>query len=181
MDLGFVIDGSGSIEHYGRGNFRRCLNFVKIMIRKFKISRSYTRIGIILYSSRPRQVIGFNRNRGKFNVLRVVNRIRYPKGGTRTGLALGYAQKMFRYSGRRKKVLIVMTDGKSHDRVYAPALRLRRKGVQLFTLGIGRKFNYGQLKQMASSPRHVYSAGFRNLASVVRVIKQKACISSKCP
>ena len=174
-----MVDGSGSIEYYGKGNFRRCLNFVKTMISRFHVSRYQTRVGIVVYSSRPRIVLQFYQTSNRGQVNNVINRIRYPRGGTRTGLALGYASRLFRYSKGRKKVVIVMTDGYSGDSVVRPALSLKRQGVEIFSLGIGRKYNSKQLRQMASTTRHVYTAGFRNLNSVVRAIKQKACRRGK--
>ena len=176
MDLGFLIDGSGSIEHYGRGNFKRCLRFVVRMVNAFKISAKFTRIGVVVYSSRPRLIMRFNRNGNKRHVLQVVRRIPYPRGGTKTGYALNYVKRyLFRGRSARKRVLIVMTDGKSQDRVYRPTLNLRRAGVQLYPIGIGRHYNSAQLRQMTPKKRNVFTAGFRNLASVVRGIKQNAC------
>ena len=101
---------------------------------------------------------------------------RYPKGGTRCGRALNYARSyLFRRSGRRKKVLIVMTDGISHDRVYHPARRLKRMGVKIFALGIGRKYNRKQLNQIASGRGSVFTSGFRAMRLVVGRIQRAAC------
>ena len=173
----FIIDGSGSIEHYGRGNFKRCLRFVQNMVRSFAISRSYVRVGIVLFSSRSELVIRFNQNRGVNSILRVIDRIRYPGKGTRTGRALRYAySRLFSRANRRSsKVAIVMTDGGSQDSVKRPAQLLRRHGVKIFCLGVGKKYNMRQWLQMAGSQRYVFTADFRNLRSVVRAVKQKAC------
>ena len=173
MDLAFLIDGSGSIEKYGRGNFKRCLQFVKRLVRSFTISRFYTRVGAILYSSRPSLVFGFNG--GKRRILSAINRISYPRGGTRTGRALSYAYKRLFTRSTRRKVLIVMTDGRSHDSVNRPATLLRNRGVKIFALGIGKHYNIRQLIQMARARRNVFTADFRSLGSVVRAIKQKTC------
>lgn len=75
----------------------------------------------------------------------------------------------------RKPVLVILTDGISQDNVIGPAERLKRKGVEIFSLGIGYKFRRLQLQQMASSPLHVFTAGFRRLSTVLGVIKNKAC------
>ena len=101
VDLAFVIDGSGSIEAYGKGNFRRCLNFVKAIVRRFNINNGQTRVGIVLFSSRPRRIFGFNRFRRKYQVLNAISRIRYPRGGTKTGYAMRYCySRVFRYARR---------------------------------------------------------------------------------
>ena len=177
VDLGFLIDGSGSIEKAGRGNFKRCLKFVNRLVASFSVSQKFSRIGVILYSSRSRLILGFKKSINAFIATKAINKIKYPRGGTRTGSALRLArQRLFaRRSKNRKQVLIVMTDGRSHDRVTGPSKALRRRGVEIYSLGVGRHYNLRQLRKMASSRRHVFTSGFRNLRSIVRIIKTKAC------
>lgn len=177
IDLAFVIDASGSIESSGRGNFKRCLDFVKRLVASFKISRKYTRVGAVVYSSRARKVFGFNRYNNKRLLVKAIDRIPYLRRGTRTGYALSFAQRyLFRgRSRRRKQVLIVMTDGRSGDRVRGRALALHRSGIETFAIGIGKNYDIRQLIQIASTKRHVYVARFRSLPNIVRVIKSKAC------
>lgn len=172
LDLGFIIDGSGSV---GLSNFKRCLQFIRNMVRTFVISRRFTRVGAVLYNTRAFKVFGFNRYGNKNQVLRAVSRISYPKGGTKTGRAISYANRYLFRRSRRRKVCIIMTDGRSYDSVVSPARRLRKAGVEIITLGLGLRYNIRQLRQMASNGRLVFTARFRNLNSVVRVIKRKAC------
>jgi len=181
LDIAFVIDGSGSIEAYGRGNFKRCLNFVKRLVVSFKISRRFTRVGVVLFSYRPRLIFRFSSYSRKRDILRAINKIKYPRGGTKTGLAMSYAQRVLfrRRRGSRKSVMIVMTDGRSQDRVSGAARALKTNRVTIFAVGIGRRYNINQLFQIASSRRHVYTAGFKNLPSIVRVIKTKACAGKR--
>ena len=177
IDLAFVIDASGSIEASGRGNFKRCLNFVKRLVASFKISPRYARIGAVVYSSKARRMFGFKRYYKKRQLMKAIDRIPYLRRGTRTGYALWYAQRyLFRGQRRRcKRVLIVMTDGRSSDRVRSRAKALHRSGINTFAIGIGKNYNMRQLIQIASSKRNVYVARFRNLPNIVRVIKSKAC------
>ena len=177
VDLAFVIDASGSIEASGRGNFKRCLNFVKRLVASFKISPRYARVGAVVYSSKARRMFGFKRYFKKRELMKAIDRIPYLRRGTRTGYALWYAQRyLFRGQRRRcKRVLIVMTDGRSSDRVRSRAKALHRSGINTFAIGIGKNYNMRQLIQIASSKRNVYVARFRNLPNIVRVIKSKAC------
>lgn len=104
LDLGFVIDGSGSV---GIKNFKRCLQFIKNMVRTFVLSPRFTRIGAVLYNTRAYKIFGFNRYGNKNQVLKAVSLIRYPRGGTKTGRALRYAYRyLFRRSKRRKVCMI---------------------------------------------------------------------------
>ena len=106
LDLAFLIDGSGSIAKSGKGNFRRCLNFVKRIVASFKISPSYTRVGAAVFSTGTWLVFDFKRDRTKQQIFRAIDGIRYPRGGTRIGRALEFVQyKMFRGS-RAQKVSI---------------------------------------------------------------------------
>ena len=76
----------------------------------------------------------------------------------------------------RKSVLVILTDGISQDNVVQPARSLKRKGIELFSLGIGNKFRSLQLQQMASSPSHVMTAGFRKLSTVLAALKDRVCM-----
>jgi len=76
----------------------------------------------------------------------------------------------------RKPVLIVITDGISQDNVVVSANSLKRKGIEVFSLGFGHKFRRLQLQQIASSPSHVMTAGFRKLSAVLAALKHKACM-----
>lgn len=172
VDLGFVVDGSGSV---GKRNFGRCIKFIKNLVSSFTIHRRFTRVGIVVYSNRPIPQFSFGRYQDKNSLVNMIGRIQYPRGGTKTGYALHFARGYLYGKSNRRKVLVVITDGRSYDRVNAPARALRRMGVEIFALGVGRRYNSRQLIQMASNRRHVITASFKNLGSMVRIIKQKAC------
>ena len=172
VDLGFIVDGSGSV---GRANFIRCLNFIKNLVSSFTISPRYSRVGILVYSHRVIPVFSFGRYQRLGDVLRAINKIKYPSGGTKTGRALSYSRNYLFARSNYRKVLILMTDGKSYDKVRQPAATLRNMGVEVFALGVGKRFSMRQLIQIASNRRHVFTADFKNLGSFVRAIKQKAC------
>ena len=178
VDLGFLIDGSSSIERYGRGNFGRLLNFVKSLVSFFPISRRETHVGVVLYTRRAIPIFNFNRYYARAPILRAIDNLRYPRGGTYIGKALSFAQR-YLYSGRpasgRKRVLVVLTDGVSQDSVSAPARRLRASGCEVFVLGIGRGYRKSQLRQIATDNSHVFTVSFRSLGKVIQNVKTKAC------
>ena len=68
-----------------------------------------------------------------------------------------------------------MTDGISADSVGKPSSDLRKAGVRILALGIGKRFRRSQLNQMARNPRYVFNAGFKSMNRVVRSIKRTAC------
>lgn len=175
LDLAFVIDGSGSI---GVRNFNRILSFVKVIVRSFKIGKRFTRVGAILYSSRPYKLFGFNSHYTKKGIVSAVNNFRYPRGRTNTGRALVFAWKtLFRRNRRRgaRKVLFLMTDGKSRDRVNSVSSYLRKAGINILTLGMGRKIAYKDLRKIATDSRHVFTSGFQTMKNIARIIKMRIC------
>ena len=173
MDLAFLIDGSGSV---GRANFGRCLTFIQNLIRAFKISPRYTRVAAEVYSSTPLRLFPFNRYRNTYQALKAVGSIRYPRGGTNTGKALwDVLRYMYRGRTNRKRVLVVLTDGRSQDHVVKPARALKRANVQIISVGVGRGYSMTQLNEMATDRSHVFTVDFRNLNSIIKTIKTKAC------
>lgn len=107
VDLAFIIDGSGSIEASGKGNFRKCLNFVRAVVNRFRTRSGQTRFAAVLFSSKPRLIFGFTRYRTKAQILNAINRIRYPRGGTKTGWAMRYTySRVFKQARRGVRKVI---------------------------------------------------------------------------
>ena len=178
VDLGFLVDGSGSIEYQGKGNFARMLNFIKSIVSFFQVSQGNSRIGFVLFSSRAIPIFGFKRYSSKAKILRAIGRIRYPRGGTRIGKALDFTRS-YLFKGRsvrgRKRVLVLMTDGVSQDRVGPAASRMKATGVEVFAIGLGRKFKRRQLQQMATDQNHVLTVSFSALMTSILKLKNQVC------
>ena len=180
VDLGFLIDGSGSIEFYGQGNFKRCLDFVKKMVAVFNIGKNKSHVGVVTFSSNPELQFNFNKYYDMGSINLAIDSITYPNQSTLTGKALTFTKsELFTKSARAgtPHLLIVMTDGASSDPVSQPAKSLRDSGVTIYSIGIGKNFELQQLQEMASDPDsdHVFTADFTQLDSLVGRIKQRAC------
>jgi hypothetical protein len=76
VELMFLADGSGSIESYGRGNFKRCLNFVKQVASSFTISRTQGRISVTVFSSKTKVIFHLNSYTNVQQVYRAIDGIR---------------------------------------------------------------------------------------------------------
>ena len=50
VDLAVIVDGSGSIENAGIGNYDKVKKFVKALTRAFEVSKDGTHVGIISYN-----------------------------------------------------------------------------------------------------------------------------------
>uniref|UniRef100_A0A8C6WKC4 Cochlin n=1 Tax=Neogobius melanostomus TaxID=47308 RepID=A0A8C6WKC4_9GOBI len=129
-DIAFVIDGSSSV---GTGNFRTVLQFVANVTREFEISDTDTRVGAVQYTYEQRLEFAFGQYNNKAELLNAIKRINYWSGGTSTGAAITYAaEQLFSKSKpNKRKIMIVITDGRSYDDVRAPALAVHRQALFL--------------------------------------------------
>ncbi|KAK2501324.1 hypothetical protein MC885_008502 [Smutsia gigantea] len=134
-DIGFVIDGSSSV---GTGNFRTVLQFVANLSREFEISDTDTRIGAVQYTYEQRLEFGFDQYSSKPEILNAIKRVGYWSGGTSTGAAINYAlEKLFKKSKpNKRKLMILITDGRSYDDVRIPAMTAHHQGVITYAIGV---------------------------------------------
>ena len=61
IDLGFVLDGSGSIEDKGVGNWDLVINFVDNIIDRFDVGSDKTRVGLVAFSNQAQLKIPLNK------------------------------------------------------------------------------------------------------------------------
>lgn len=179
-DLGFVIDGSRSVEVLGKGNYKKMLQFVKNVSLGFHISPEDTRVGAITYGTEPKLVIPFNKYTSPNGLRLAIENISYPGTVKMTGKALDFAnQKLFDKGSRINvpKVLVVLTDGTSRDSVENSAQALHKAGVTVISVGLGPVYNNAELDNIASMPAtyHVIKAKFNELQDKVNELQDKIC------
>ncbi|XP_035848054.1 vitrin isoform X14 [Sander lucioperca] len=175
-DIAFVIDGSSSV---GTGNFRTVLQFVANITREFEISDTDTRVGAVQYTYEQRLEFGFGQYNNKAELLNAIKRINYWSGGTSTGAAITYAaEQLFSKSKpNKRKIMIVITDGRSYDDVRAPALAVHRQGVIAYSIGIAWAAQ-DELEYIATDPDKEHSFfvdEFDNLYKFVPKIIHNIC------
>ncbi|KAJ7385818.1 Cartilage matrix protein [Desmophyllum pertusum] len=139
VDLGFLIDGSGSINYYGAGNFQKCLEFVKSLTKAFVISPTDTRVGAIVFSYRSELQFDFKQFTTQPDVTAAIDLIKYPGYSTYAGKGLKMASEKL-FNDVRKgvpRVLVVITDGWSSDDVAKPSEELKMSGVIILSVGLG--------------------------------------------
>ena len=176
FDLVFVIDGSGSIEHAGIGNFKKIKDFIKDIVNGFNIGFDKTHVGALIFSSSVKKVFGLDEHYSKSGINSAIDKVIYPSGGTYTGKALRMARKkMYTKSGDREdkpNVVIVITDGKANDDVEGPTNQLRNLPAAIFAIGVGTNFDRAELEKIAGSSANVFTADFDNLGQIIENIKQ---------
>ncbi|ROL44326.1 Vitrin, partial [Anabarilius grahami] len=175
-DIAFVIDGSSSV---GTGNFRTVLQFVANVTREFEISDTDTRVGIVQYTYEQRLEFAFGQHNNKADLLNAIKRINYWSGGTSTGAAITYAadQLFSKSKPNKRKIMIVITDGRSYDDVRMPALAVHQKGVIAYSIGIAWAAQE-ELEYIATDPDREHSFfvdEFDNLYKFVPKIIHNIC------
>ncbi|NXA51710.1 VITRN protein, partial [Nothocercus julius] len=175
-DIGFVIDGSSSV---GTGNFRTVLQFVANLSKEFEISDTDTRIGAVQYTYEQRLEFGFDKYSAKQDVLSAIKRISYWSGGTSTGAAISYTlEHLFNKSKpNKRKIMILITDGRSYDDVRVPAMTAHQNGVIAYSIGIAWAAQ-DELEAIATDPDKEHSFfvdEFDHLYQFVNQLIQNIC------
>ncbi|NWS45228.1 VITRN protein, partial [Probosciger aterrimus] len=175
-DIGFVIDGSSSV---GTGNFRTVLQFVANISKEFEISDTDTRIGAVQYTYEQRLEFSFDKYSTKQDVLSAIKRISYWSGGTSTGAAISYAtEQLFSKSKpNKRKIMILITDGRSYDDVSVPAMAAHQNGVIAYSIGVAWAAQ-DELEAIATDPDKEHSFfvdEFDNLYRFVNQLIQNIC------
>ncbi|XP_001633033.3 matrilin-2 [Nematostella vectensis] len=179
MNLVFLIDNSGSINDTEFDNFKE---FAKKLAESFTISATYTHVAAVYFNTLAN--FGFNL-KYDINVIKTaIDNLPNIGGGTHIGKALTYTlDNVFKVAPRQnvKNVLVVLTDGKSHDSVTLPAAAVRNygPGVEVFAVGVGAGDSFvAQLNVIASDPDedHVFHVEhFSQIESTTGAVEDEIC------
>ena len=186
VDLVFFLDKSGSV---GSDNFDKSLDFVKNIIKTFSDEKlrgtGGTRFGLSTFSSRQLYKSHFylSSYTNQTSYLSAVDRVPYRQGFTFLGDALQriLTDQFNETRGLRPEVdglpriLIVLTDGKSNDRVSIPAQNVRDENIVIYGIGIAN-YNLDQFKKIPFSESHVYTLSiFYDLEKFISTITSSTC------
>ncbi|XP_046858972.1 uncharacterized protein LOC124452464 isoform X4 [Xenia sp. Carnegie-2017] len=179
INLGFVVDGSASVEGTGRGHFLKMINFVKGVIHHFVVLSQQVHIGTLVYSTNTNVILSFGTAGTERVVDELLDSINYPGEGSLTGKAMKDAwNKMFVAVPRgRKNTMILMTDGPSNDDVKKPSKWLRDNDAEIFVIGLGDGYAMKQLRDIVSTPanEHIILKNYNDLKSSVTEVRNKIC------
>ncbi|XP_034856798.1 vitrin isoform X2 [Mirounga leonina] len=167
-DIGFLIDGSSSV---GTSNFRTVLQFVANITKAFEISETDTRIGVVQYTYEQRLEFGFEDYTTSSDVLSAISRVGYWSGGTSTGTAINYAlEQLFKKSKpNKRKLMILITDGRSYDDVRIPAMVAHHKGVITYAIGVAWAAQ-DELEVIATHPAEDHAFFVDEFDSLYRIV-----------
>ncbi|XP_060083299.1 mucin-2-like [Ylistrum balloti] len=179
VDVIFLLDVSGSI---GTAN----LIFMKYLIKNFTenipLGPNTTQIGITTFSTTPSTEFWLNEHYGILTLHQALENIVYKSGGSYIARSLEYvrAYSFAAVNGARqdsKKVLILMTDGISHDNSTTIATTLKNDGVLVACVGIGRhEIDMDELNDIAYNSSYIFSASDIDLLNHIQdIVKSSPC------
>uniref|UniRef100_A0A8C8ZP62 Collagen type VI alpha 6 chain n=1 Tax=Prolemur simus TaxID=1328070 RepID=A0A8C8ZP62_PROSS len=184
LDVVFVIDSSGSID-YDEYNIMK--DFMTGLVKKADVGKNQVRFGALKYADDPEVLFYLDDLGTKLEVISVLQNDQPMGGNTYTAEALGFSDHMFteaRGSRLHKgvpQVLIVITDGESHDadKLNATAKALRDKGILVLAVGIAGANPVELLAMAGSSDKYFFVETFGGLKGIFSDVSASVCKSSK--
>ncbi|XP_069780423.1 integrin alpha-1 [Narcine bancroftii] len=165
LDIVIVLDGSNSIYPWSSVN-----NFLIKLLEKIEIGREQTQVAIIQYGFKVTHKVSLNEYSSTEDLLEVAKKIKQWGGNeTKTALAIEYARtKEFTIEkGMRpgvSKVMVVVTDGESHDSYNLPKVinDCEKDNIRRFGIAVLGSYNRGnqsaekflnEIESIASTPK----------------------------
>ncbi|KAM8828796.1 anthrax toxin receptor 1 [Spinachia spinachia] len=179
FDLYFVLDKSGSVQHY----WNEIYYFVDHLAHKF-ISPQL-RMSFIVFSTEGRILMPLTEDREQIRAgLEELNMVQ-PGGDTFMHKGFQRASEQIYYGTgdgyRTASVVIALTDGELRENQFdlaeREAGRARQLGATVYCVGV-KDFNETQLSTIADSKEHVFPVndGFDALQGVIDSILKRSCI-----
>ena len=164
VDIGFAIDSSDSATTQ---EYQQQKQLVQRLSSYYDVSKQDTRVGVLLYSDKAFTTVGMNSYRDSSILRRAVGALPHLGGGNRKDKALVTARRMFKArrpsgSAQANQVLVFITEG-AQSGVAADMLSLehavhplRKHGVRVIVVGVGRGVLYQELRSIAQHPNDIY-------------------------
>ncbi|KAE9413078.1 hypothetical protein Angca_009410, partial [Angiostrongylus cantonensis] len=168
LDLGFILDTSGSIEEI----YNEHVRWTVALVETLPISREAVRVSTIQYAGYPLTEFSLDTYKSKSDVVKHLQEMSFQSGVTRTGFALRRAEdEIFNVNrGARKnaaKIIALFTDGLSIDDPIKVSDHLRhKKGVKIYVISVSAEGFVPEMQRIAGENANVY--GPNDLASLKR-------------
>ncbi|XP_072507408.1 collagen alpha-6(VI) chain [Notamacropus eugenii] len=184
LDVVFIIDSSGSIDH---SEYNIMKEFMVNLVKKADVGKNRVQFGALKYADDPEILFYLDEFDTKSKVISVLQDD-YPKGGnTYTAKALAFSDHMFteargsRIHKRVPQVLVVITDGESHDaaKLNTTAKALRDKGILILAVGIEGANTEELLAMAGSDDKYFFVETFGGLKGIFSNVSDSICGPSK--
>lgn len=162
-------------------------DFMIALVTKSDVGPDGVQFGAVKYSDDPTTNFYLNTYSTKSKIIKAIQDDERIGGATYTASALKHSRTLFiKARGSRMnegvpQVLIVITDGKSHDKQELPdeAQKLRDKGIIIYAVGI-EAANYDELLMMAGvENKCFYVDTFDGLKDISFNLSKEVCDDTK--
>uniref|UniRef100_A0A667YNI2 Collagen type VI alpha 6 chain n=1 Tax=Myripristis murdjan TaxID=586833 RepID=A0A667YNI2_9TELE len=181
-DIFFLIDHSTSIQPKDFSDMKK---FITEFLDTFHIGKQHIRVGVAKYASSPNLEFNLTTYSDAKSLKKAVENISHEGGVTNTGAALSFMGPIFERAMRSRghkvpEYLVVITDGKSSDKVKVPAEKLRAQGVIIYAIGV-KDANEAELVQIAGTPEKKFFVNdFDGLKPIKDDIVTDICSQDAC-
>ncbi|XP_028926619.1 collagen alpha-6(VI) chain isoform X2 [Ornithorhynchus anatinus] len=184
LDVVFVIDNSGSLSET---QYESIINFTIHLVNRSDVGSDGVQFGALKYSDDPQILFYLNKHTTRSGIIKDLREAKQVRGRTYTAKALRHSNMFFmEENGSRlrrgvKQILIVITDGESHDRyeLSASAKALRDKGIIIYAVGVAGAKETELLDIAGSQDKYFYVDSFEKLKDIYKSITNFACGNSQ--
>ncbi|XP_045435257.1 collagen alpha-5(VI) chain isoform X2 [Pipistrellus kuhlii] len=186
LDVVFVLDHSGSIQATQQ---KSMIDLVVHLVNKADVGPDRVQFGAVTYANNPETLFYLNEYSDRSGVIENLRRRRSTGGDTYTAKALSHTDILFREEhGSRikqnvKQMLVIITDGVSHDRndLNATASRLREKGIIIYAVGVDQA-EKEELEIMAGNVNNtIHVRDFDKLKDIYLPLQENLCTNAQEP
>ncbi|XP_075561939.1 LOW QUALITY PROTEIN: collagen alpha-6(VI) chain [Pelecanus crispus] len=188
LDIVFVIDSSGSINYL---QYQAMKDFMIALVKQSDVGPDGVQFGALKYSDDPVVLFYLNNYTTKQEINETIQRDTLLGQSTYTAKALVHSEMLFteEHGSRKSKgvpqVLVVITDGDSHDRNHLDGVAqgLRNKGITIYAVGVKGASRSELLTMAGSEDKCFYVDTFEGLQNLTANITNNICDISvpECP
>ncbi|KAH3753954.1 hypothetical protein DPMN_188609 [Dreissena polymorpha] len=175
-DIMFLVGGTKTMSPY---DWMMSKHLAANFLDGLAIAREFSHVGVVVSDSGRSDTIGMSPFKAKKYLQEMFRGLLHPNGDMDTATGLRKIQNFFDASGRpsSKKLVVYLTNGASASPADAAreADIMKRKGVDIVTMGIGNRLNSAELQALASKPTLTFSSpdsvsSFRRLPELQRAV-----------
>ena len=184
MDVAFLVDTSEGVSNV---NFQREKNFIKTLVRSFKISSELSRVSIISYGNETDLTVNFSDQQSTDNLVERVESIPFLGGAPQIDEALEMAAaQLFSPSGPARaavpKTVVIVTDCEQDTttgprRMDESVSLLRENGVKVLVVAVGCESDDEKknLETLVEGAEEIFTPNsFKNLAAAAERVSAAA-------
>ncbi|KAM8789552.1 collagen alpha-3(VI) chain [Rhynchonycteris naso] len=172
-DIIFLVDSSRSI---GREHFQVVREFLYDVVRSLAVGENGFHFALVQFDGNPQTEFLLNTYRSKQEVLSHISNMSYTGGSDQTGKGLEYVMRnhLTEAAGSRAgdgvpQVIVVVTYGRSDDRLALPSAGRKSADVNVFAVGV-EDADEGALKEIASEPFNLHIFNLENVTSLPDIV-----------